>query len=336
MRQAPRRSAGHAATHPVQPLKGLPGTRAAFVSYRASVPAGHAGRGVALSYRALAPGGAGFCYRICTGASVSRLTAHYSLLTANSTYTFSAKEKDVETGLSYFGSRYYSSDLSVWLSVDPMCDKYLYQSGYVYCGNNPIKIIDPNGEDEWDLGKDGTLSQRANGRTDVDIVHAKDKNGKDVERYYNAGSINYNAQCNEKYDEEVGWYTVDVMEFADSETATGFFEFAANYSNVEWGLKIAPDKNVVGTCHDQGFVKIDPPKGMTCDIHSHVDNPNKYIGSDHLRAESAYYKGITYKVYEVGKQSYATYNPTFSMLNGPREISLLLAKKINLLKMLSR
>ena len=75
--QAPSRSAGHAATHPVQPLKGLPGTRATDVSYRASVPAGHAGRGVALSYRALVPGGAGFCYRICTGTSESRLTAHY-------------------------------------------------------------------------------------------------------------------------------------------------------------------------------------------------------------------------------------------------------------------
>ena len=39
-------------------------------------------------------------------------------------FTFSAKEKDFETGLSYFGSRYYNSDLSVWLSVDP-------QSGFV-------------------------------------------------------------------------------------------------------------------------------------------------------------------------------------------------------------
>ncbi len=72
-------------------------------------------------------------------------TAHYSLLTANSSYTFSAKEKDPETGLSYFGSRYYSSDLSVWLSVDPMSDKYPYQSNYVYCSNNPLMIVDPNG-----------------------------------------------------------------------------------------------------------------------------------------------------------------------------------------------
>ena len=129
MRQAPRRSAGHAAIHPVQPLKGLPGTRATDVSYRA-----------------LAPGGAGF-YRICAGISESQPTAHYSLPTANSTYTFSAKERDPETGLSYFGSRYYNSDLSVWLSVDPMTAKYPSLSPYTYCANNPVRCVDPNGED---------------------------------------------------------------------------------------------------------------------------------------------------------------------------------------------
>jgi RHS repeat-associated protein len=43
-------------------------------------------------------------------------------------YTFSGKEKDVETGCSYFGARYYDSDLSVWLSVDPLADKYPHLS----------------------------------------------------------------------------------------------------------------------------------------------------------------------------------------------------------------
>jgi len=62
-------------------------------------------------------------------------------------YTFSAKEKDSETGLSYFGSRYYSSDLSVWLSVDPMASKYPSLSPYVYCANNPVRVVDPDGED---------------------------------------------------------------------------------------------------------------------------------------------------------------------------------------------
>jgi RHS repeat-associated protein len=63
----------------------------------------------------------------------------------NARHTFSAKEKDTETGLSYFGSRYYSSDLSIWLSVDPMSDKYPSLSPYTYCANNPIKIVDPDG-----------------------------------------------------------------------------------------------------------------------------------------------------------------------------------------------
>ena len=62
-------------------------------------------------------------------------------------YTFSAKEKDPETGLSYFGSRYYSSDLSVWLSVDPMAAKYPSLSPYTYCADNPVKLVDPDGEE---------------------------------------------------------------------------------------------------------------------------------------------------------------------------------------------
>ena len=62
-------------------------------------------------------------------------------------HTFSAKERDSETGLSYFGARYYSSDLSTWLSVDPMSDKYPSLSPYVYCADNPVKLVDPNGEE---------------------------------------------------------------------------------------------------------------------------------------------------------------------------------------------
>ena len=78
-------------------------------------------------------------------------------------YTFCAKEKDTETGYSYFGSRYYSSELSIWLSVDPQASKYPSLSPYVYCANNPVRLVDPNGEEIGDyydlfgnyLGNDG-------------------------------------------------------------------------------------------------------------------------------------------------------------------------------------
>ena len=63
-------------------------------------------------------------------------------------FVFTGKERDPETGYSYFGARYYDSDLSgLFLSVDPMADKYPGVSPYAYCAWNPIIIIDPSGND---------------------------------------------------------------------------------------------------------------------------------------------------------------------------------------------
>ena len=92
----------------------------------------------------------------------------YMSLDIAKTFTFSAKEKDAETGFSYFGSRYYNSDVSIWLSVDPMSDKYPSMSPYVYCANNPIKLVDPNGEEF--VGTDGEkvrVSRDKNGQISV-------------------------------------------------------------------------------------------------------------------------------------------------------------------------
>ena len=136
-------------THPVQPLKGLREPRAASVSYRASVPAGQGGRGATLSYRASSPGGETWSFPIEGNLSVTPTIVHCSFYIVHC-FTFSAKERDSETGLSYFGSRYYNSDLSVWLSVDPMSDKYANLSPYVYCADNPVKLVDPNGEEVFD------------------------------------------------------------------------------------------------------------------------------------------------------------------------------------------
>ena len=61
-------------------------------------------------------------------------------------YKFNGKEKDPETGYNYYGARYLNTDLSIWLSVDPMSDKYPHLTSYNYCANNPVMLIDPDGE----------------------------------------------------------------------------------------------------------------------------------------------------------------------------------------------
>jgi RHS repeat-associated protein len=80
------------------------------------------------------------------GWSLSPFEGHQQNTAAYYTpYTFSGKERDMETGLSYFGARYYDAGLSIWLSVDPMSDKQPALSSYHYCAWNPIILKDPDG-----------------------------------------------------------------------------------------------------------------------------------------------------------------------------------------------
>ncbi len=60
-------------------------------------------------------------------------------------YLFNAKELDRETGLYYYGARYYDPRISLWASVDPMAEKYVGWSGYNYTLWNPVVLVDPDG-----------------------------------------------------------------------------------------------------------------------------------------------------------------------------------------------
>ena len=50
--------------------------------------------------------------------------------------------------------------MTMWLSVDPMADKYPSISPYAYCAWNPVKLVDPDGRDTIKLNIDkGTVNQ---------------------------------------------------------------------------------------------------------------------------------------------------------------------------------
>lgn len=63
----------------------------------------------------------------------------------NTPYLFNAKEFDEETGLYYYGARYYDPRLSLWMSTDPLQENYPNVSSYTYCHENPLNMIDPDG-----------------------------------------------------------------------------------------------------------------------------------------------------------------------------------------------
>ena len=167
-------------------------------------------------------------------------TDHRSLFTAHWTYTFSAKERDPETGLSYFGSRYYSSDLSIWLSVDPMAAKYPHQSNYVYCSNNPIKVVDPNGEDEWEVNKSGHIRHvdGSEGTPDKLFV-VKGFGKKRFKERIDGEGLDVDAElmkglCDSEGDGKIVFsktHSDDKLEKMEE-----MFNFLADNTNVEWAL----------------------------------------------------------------------------------------------------
>jgi RHS repeat-associated protein len=81
-------------------------------------------------------------------------------------------------GYSYFGARYYDSDLSVWLSVDPKSDDYPHQSPFAYCSNNPVIRFDPNGMTDFVLDKNtGEVSQVGDANDKPDRILQTNRKG---------------------------------------------------------------------------------------------------------------------------------------------------------------
>ena len=62
-----------------------------------------------------------------------------------SPYKFNGKEHDAETGMIYYGARYYNPKYALWLSCDPLQEKYPGVSSYSYTLGNPVRMIDIGG-----------------------------------------------------------------------------------------------------------------------------------------------------------------------------------------------
>ena len=64
-------------------------------------------------------------------------------------YKYNGKELDTKKGLNWYdyGARQYDAAIGRFTAVDPLTEKHYEMSPYTYCGNNPIKYIDPTGAD---------------------------------------------------------------------------------------------------------------------------------------------------------------------------------------------
>jgi RHS repeat-associated protein len=109
----------------------------------------------------------------------------------NSThFKFSGKERDTETGLDYFGARYYSSGSGHWTSIDPvlvtptrMLDPQRFNL-YNYSRGNPLEYVDPDGKDinlvnDTQQGREQALATITKNMTEQEAANIDVRQNKD-------------------------------------------------------------------------------------------------------------------------------------------------------------
>ena len=99
----------------------------------------------------------------------------------NTPYLFNAKEFDEETGLYYYGARYYDPRLSLWISIDKRQEDYPNISTYCYSKDAPSVFIDSDGN----APKRSRIEYRGNGVFGININNLNTPTRKDFLRRNN-------------------------------------------------------------------------------------------------------------------------------------------------------
>ena len=213
-------------------------------------------------------------------------------------YKYNGKELDKMHGLNTYdyGARQHDPILARWDRIDPLAEKYYNVSPYVYCHNNPINAIDPNGKDDYILNADGNLEfwRKSIAKT-TDRIYASDKKDK----------ITINKTVTKQLITDRDDYNGNYAEGGSQ--MINLFYFVANNSNVEWKLNGYKNENgnsyLLATSHKEDRVtntdgdndKLD----LFVSLHNHPgDSPTRASGYETNSIQNG-------KLFSVGDDQFA-------------------------------
>ncbi|NDW13260.1 hypothetical protein D0T50_10175 [Bacteroides sp. 214] len=142
----------------------------------------------------------------------------YSTIQGAQPYKYNGKELDMLHGLNWYdyGARMMSMDLPHTPTPDPLAERHYNWSPYVYCLNNPIKYIDPDGKREW------PVNEKYNGKTrrhenNYGASRSGNRKHSGVDINFGSGSDDLGAPVLATHDGEV----VRVVKYADDKDGGG-------------------------------------------------------------------------------------------------------------------
>ena len=167
---------------------------------------------------------------------------------------YTGKEFDRMHGLDWYDyvARQYDPVYGRFTSIDPLCEKYPYLSPYAYCGNNPIRFIDPDGRDIWEINNRGEIVSHKKYKKN-DIFYMVDEKGNSIEGKeisFEYGTIEkFQSQYSDNNKTTFDWYQV-----RGDKNGTNLFKFFASNTKVEFSQLLLGEKgesglNVISTSH---------------------------------------------------------------------------------------
>jgi len=194
-------------------------------------------------------------------------------------YGYNGKELDHTHGLDWYdyGARYYDSPIGRWTTMDPLCEKYYNVSPYVYCLNNPVRLVDYKG------------------MAPSDFFLTVDKAAIDFGLYYNDNSIRERTE-----------YGSTIIKVVNKKGQKGYTYTVANRGNKEgvtlsqapFGYKTVADIHTHGHCteNDDTSYYDNDFSGMPRDDEYNIDDKvnlktikdNMDIGNANRRQRDSY------------------------------------------------
>ena len=256
-----------------------------------------------------------------------------NLTSGTNPYLYNGKEMDRMNGLNMYdyGARFYDPQIGRWHTVDPLAEKMPCVSPYVYCSDNPVNKIDPDGRREWPVNKtyngngrrheNNWHAPRPNGRTHqgVDINHTGGGNtdqGAPIVATHN-GAVTSVGHAGDGYG---GGNRIKITS-ADSTVSTSYMHLDGTSSGLKVGSEIKEGQQIgtMGrsgangqsdyTAHLHYEVSVDGTKINPANGANHLVNPQQIIDSRTPTQQPEYSGGTLPEVTVVGQSSEATQRP---------------------------